>query len=106
MSPDNPTVLVVDDDAKAVELIAVRILGLASTVLRAYGGKEAIEVARRELHLVEQLGDFLFAERLDVVVDFGKIKTIVDEKAIHLATLRAGGFFVDCYGICHFLFGG
>ena len=31
-------VLVVDDDPKAVELIAVRVLGLASTVLRAYGG--------------------------------------------------------------------
>ena len=28
-------VLVVDDDPKAVELIAVRLLGLASTVLRA-----------------------------------------------------------------------
>ena len=37
------------DDPKAVELIAVRILGLASTVLRAYGGREAIDVARREL---------------------------------------------------------
>ena len=41
--------LVVDDDPKAVELIAVRMLGLASTVLRAYGGREAIEAARREL---------------------------------------------------------
>jgi CheY-like chemotaxis protein len=42
-------VLVVDDDPKAVELIAVRLMGLASTVLRAYGGREAIDVARREL---------------------------------------------------------
>jgi PAS domain S-box-containing protein len=42
-------VLVVDDDPKAVELIAVRVLGLASTVLRAYGGRDAIEIARREL---------------------------------------------------------
>ena len=42
-------VLIVDDDPKAVELIAVRILGLASTVLRAYGGQEAIDAARREL---------------------------------------------------------
>jgi signal transduction histidine kinase/CheY-like chemotaxis protein len=42
-------VLVVDDDPKAVELIAVRTLGLASTLLRAYGGREAIEIARREL---------------------------------------------------------
>jgi CheY-like chemotaxis protein len=42
-------VLVVDDDPMAVELIVVRILGLASTVLRAYGGREAIETARRDL---------------------------------------------------------
>jgi PAS domain S-box-containing protein len=42
-------VLVVDDDPKAVELIAVRMLGMANTVLRAHGGREAIEVARKEL---------------------------------------------------------
>jgi PAS domain S-box-containing protein len=42
-------VLVVDDEPKAVELIAVRLMGLASTVLRASGGREAIEIARREL---------------------------------------------------------
>jgi CheY-like chemotaxis protein len=43
------TVLVVDDDPQAVEQIAVRMLGLANTVLRAYGGREAIDIARREL---------------------------------------------------------
>jgi CheY-like chemotaxis protein len=43
------SVLVVDDDPKAVELIAVRVLGLGGMVLRAYGGREAIEAAR--LHL-------------------------------------------------------
>jgi CheY-like chemotaxis protein len=42
-------VLVVDDDPKAVELIATRIKGLAGTVLRAQGGREAIDIARREL---------------------------------------------------------
>jgi CheY-like chemotaxis protein len=41
-------ILVVDDDPKAVELIAVRLLSLASTVLRAYGGREAIDAANRE----------------------------------------------------------
>jgi CheY-like chemotaxis protein len=40
---------VVDDDPMAVELVAVRILGLVSTVFRAYGGREAIDAARREL---------------------------------------------------------
>jgi PAS domain S-box-containing protein len=43
------TVLVVDDDPNAVELIALRVTGMAGTVLRAYGGREAIEIARREL---------------------------------------------------------
>jgi PAS domain S-box-containing protein len=42
-------VLVIDDDPDAVELIAVRILGLASTVLRAYGGREGIVAARQGL---------------------------------------------------------
>src|SRR5688572_20071489 len=42
-------ILVVDDDPKAVELIAVRLLGLASTVLRAYGGREAIDAARSSM---------------------------------------------------------
>jgi CheY-like chemotaxis protein len=42
-------VLVVDDDRKAVELIAARLTGLAETVLRAYGGRDAIDIARLEL---------------------------------------------------------
>jgi PAS domain S-box-containing protein len=42
-------VLVVDDDPKAVELSAVRIVGLGGSVLRAYGGRQAIDVARTEL---------------------------------------------------------
>jgi CheY-like chemotaxis protein len=42
-------VLVVDDDPKAVELIAVRIGGMASEIFRALGGREAIEIAQREL---------------------------------------------------------
>ncbi|MDQ3673281.1 MAG: response regulator, partial [Gemmatimonadota bacterium] len=42
-------VLVVDDDPKAIELITVRLKGLASIVLTAGGGKEAIQTARREL---------------------------------------------------------
>ena len=42
-------VLIVDDDPKAVDLIAVRIAGMASQTFRALGGREAIEIARREL---------------------------------------------------------
>jgi len=42
-------VLVVDDDPKAVELIAIRVTELASAVIKAYGGREAIELAKKEL---------------------------------------------------------
>jgi CheY-like chemotaxis protein len=41
-------VLVADDDPKAVDLIAVHLTGLASAVLRACGGREAIDLARKE----------------------------------------------------------
>jgi PAS domain S-box-containing protein len=42
-------VLVVDDDPRAVELVAVRLAAVGATVLRAHGGQEAIELARTEL---------------------------------------------------------
>jgi CheY-like chemotaxis protein len=44
-------VLVVDDDPQAVELMAVHLQAAveSATVLRAYGGREAIDTARREL---------------------------------------------------------
>ncbi len=42
-------VLVVDDDPKAIELIAIHLTSMGNTVLRAHGGLEAIETARREI---------------------------------------------------------
>ena len=46
---DDLRVLVADDDPKAVELIAVRMKDMPVTLLRAYGGREAIDIAQREL---------------------------------------------------------
>jgi PAS domain S-box-containing protein len=43
------TALVVDDDPKAVELVAVRLAAIGATVLRAHGGQEAIDLARAQL---------------------------------------------------------
>jgi CheY-like chemotaxis protein len=40
------SVLVIDDDRDAVELVAVRLQDVASTVVRAYGGREGIAAAR------------------------------------------------------------
>jgi CheY-like chemotaxis protein len=49
-APDNALrVLIVDDDVAAGDVIASRLGEMASTVLRASGGKEGIEMARREL---------------------------------------------------------
>ena len=41
--------LVVDDDPKAVELVAVRLTAIGASVLRANGGQEAIDLARARL---------------------------------------------------------
>jgi PAS domain S-box-containing protein len=51
MPPKGKTlrIMVVDDDPAAVELIAARVTEMTGTVLRAHGGAEAIEIARREL---------------------------------------------------------
>jgi PAS domain S-box-containing protein len=93
------TVLVVDDDPKAVELIAVRIVGLASTVLRAYGGRDAIDTARRELpdlivldlmmpdvngfEVVEALNEHPDTARIPIVVVTAKEITALDRAKLH-----------------------
>ena len=41
------TILIVDDEPDAVELTALRLEGLASTIVRAYGGQEGIAAATR-----------------------------------------------------------
>jgi CheY-like chemotaxis protein len=43
------TFLVADDDPEAVDVIALLVAGMAGTILRAHGGREAIEMAMREL---------------------------------------------------------
>jgi CheY-like chemotaxis protein len=91
-------VLIVDDEPKAVELIAVRILGLASTVLRAFGGREAIDAARRELpdlivldllmpdvtgfDVVAALREQADTARIPVLVVTGKEITAVDRSRL------------------------
>jgi len=47
--PEPLRVLVIDDDPRAVELMALRLLGLAGTTLRAYSGREGLDAARQEL---------------------------------------------------------
>jgi PAS domain S-box-containing protein len=92
-------VLVVDDDPKAVEVIAVRIQGLASTVLRAYGGQEAIAAARQDLpdvivldlmmpevngfDVVAALGEHEDTARIPILVVTAKEITAEDRAKLH-----------------------
>jgi PAS domain S-box-containing protein len=45
---DSRRILIVDDDPAAVALMAMHVEGLASSIMRADGGRAAIEIARRE----------------------------------------------------------
>jgi PAS domain S-box-containing protein len=92
-------VLVVDDDPRAVELIAVRIQGFASTVLRAYGGMDAIASARRDVpdlivldlmmpdvngfDVVQALNDNSATSRIPILVVTAKQITSGDRKKLN-----------------------
>jgi PAS domain S-box-containing protein len=78
------SVLIIDDDPEAVELVAVRIQGLASTVLRAYGGREGIAVARQELPdvivldlMMPDVSGFDVVEALSEQPDTGRIPILI-----------------------------
>ena len=89
-------VLVIDDDPDAVELVAVRIAGLASTVLRAYGGREGIAVARRELPdviildlMMPEVNGFDVAKALSEQPDTARIPILVVTAKLITAEDRA-----------------
>jgi signal transduction histidine kinase/CheY-like chemotaxis protein len=67
-------VLVVDDDADAVELVAIRVQGLAGTVVRAYGGAEGLAAAREHAPDVIVL-DLMMPE----VSGFDVVKALSDQ---------------------------
>jgi CheY-like chemotaxis protein len=78
------TVLIVDDDPKAVELIATFLPAPAYAVVRAYGGSEAIALAR-QLHpnlilldlMMPEVSGFDVVEALQRDVDTARIPVLV-----------------------------
>jgi PAS domain S-box-containing protein len=72
-------VLVVDDDPQAVDLVAVHAESLGATVLRAYGGRSAIDLARTELP------DLIM---LDLMMPDIDGFDVVEALAAHAATAR------------------
>jgi CheY-like chemotaxis protein len=83
---------VVDDDPKAVDLIALRMESLASTVIRAYGGREAIEAARQERPdlivldlMMPDVNGFDVVEALNAQPDTARIPVVI-VTAKHITT--------------------
>ena len=74
----------VDDDSDAVELVALRLRDLASSILRAHGGREAIALARRELPdlivldlMMPDVNGFDVVEALSAHADTARIPILV-----------------------------
>jgi CheY-like chemotaxis protein len=92
-------VLIVDDDPKAVELLATYLRGPRYEVLRAHGGKEGIATARREqpdlivldlmmpeisgFDVVEVLKDGPDTATIPIVVVTAKSLTAQDKATLH-----------------------
>jgi CheY-like chemotaxis protein len=77
-------VLVVDDDPKAVELMAVCLKDLASIILRAHSGREALDLAQNELPdlivldlMMPEMSGFEVAEALSRDPRTGRIPILV-----------------------------
>jgi len=104
-------VLIVDDDPKAVELLATYLSGPNYQVLRAHGGKEGIEAARRELpdlivldlmmpevsgfDVVEMLKESVRTATIPIVVVTAKTLTAQDKATLNglvAAVLRKSSF--------------
>ena len=59
------------------------------------------KLTRLNTHLLEQLAQLLFAQRLDVVVNLFEIDATLTEQLVQLATLRSGRFFVNSDFVRH-----
>jgi PAS domain S-box-containing protein len=89
-------VLVVDDSPAAVELLAVRLESFASSVLRASNGRDAIDIARRELPdliildlMMPEMNGFEVVEALQGQPDTARIPVLVVTAKIITAEDRA-----------------
>jgi CheY-like chemotaxis protein len=105
------TVLVIDDDVGAVELLAGQLHQRGCTVLRALGGREGIELARRfrpdlialdlempevnGFEVVEALKDDASTAQIPIVVVTAKDLTRQDRK-------RLNGHILEIVGKAHF----
>ncbi|MDQ6958046.1 MAG: response regulator, partial [Mariprofundaceae bacterium] len=98
------TVLVVDDDPKAVEVVASHLESSSATVLRAYGGAEAIDIAKSKkpdliildlmmpevtgFDVVDMLKQREDTAHIPIIILTAKVITDADRKALNGGVLK------------------
>ncbi|MDQ6960758.1 MAG: response regulator, partial [Mariprofundaceae bacterium] len=98
------TVLVVDDDPKAVEVVARHLESSSATVFRAYGGTEAIDIAKSKkpdliildlmmpevtgFDVVEALKASEETAHIPIIILTAKVITDADRKALNGGVLK------------------
>ena len=87
-------------DHQSDELIVAQF-ALAKAELAINRFTRPQKLARLKAHLLEQLAQFLFAQRLDVIVNFFEIDATLTEQLVQLATLRSSRFFVNGDSLRH-----
>jgi hypothetical protein len=61
----------------------------------------AQKLARVDAHLLDQIAQLLFGQRLDVVIDLLEIDAALTEQLVQLATFASSRFLVDGDFVCH-----
>jgi hypothetical protein len=87
-------------DHQRDELIFAQF-GLAKVEFAINRFARAQKLARLEAHLLDQLAQLLFAQRLDVVVNLFEIDATLTEQLVQLATLGSSRFFVNSDFVGH-----
>lgn len=81
--------------------LIIREFAGTQTKLSIDGFAGSQEIARRQLHLAEQLGKLLPCKWFDVVVHLFKRYATLPEQLVHFATLRSSRFLVNGDLVAH-----
>jgi hypothetical protein len=83
--------------------LVIRELALTQTQLSIYRLAGAQYIARRQLHLAEQLRQLLPGQWLEVVVDLLKRDATLPEQLVYFTTFRSSWLFVNYNFVFHWL---
>lgn len=85
--------------------LVIAQLFLSQAELAIYRFARAQQLARLDFHLLNQVAQLLFAQRLEVVINLLEVDTALPEQFVQLATLASRRLFVDRDLIRHGFYG-